>query len=517
MSGIKKLAGQTLWYGASSIAARFLNYLLTPYLTNANVLRETAYGEMSIIYAAIPFLNILFTYGLETAYFRFSKTKETEADVYSTATLSLMGTTAVFTAILLLFKQPLATLLGVPNHPEFITLAAFIIAFDAMAALAFAKLRYEGKPRKFAAIRIAGILINIGLTVFFLSVCPALQKKNPDSFIGVWYNKDFGVGYILLANLLQSIFTLLFLSKEFFSFRFRFNAKLWKEIIVYSSPLILAGFAGMINETFDRIMLKWWAPAATENAAKVQVAIYSACYKLSILITLSVQAFRMAAEPFFFSAAQGQQPQRIYARVMKFFVITVCFMFLAVVLFLDVWKHFITNPVYWQGLGVVPILLLANMFLGIYYNLSIWYKLSNKTIAGAWITLIGAAVTVAINAVFIPFFGYYACAWATFFCYGSMMVISFLWGQKAYRVPYAWKKLVAYIVICVLLYGFHSLFGLIGLNAWFNGAFGAALFFIFAWFIALVERKELQRLPYVGRYFGLPTPQSGTGSVQKPV
>lgn len=506
-----------MWYGVSSIAARFLNYLLTPYLTNPAVLKETGYGEMSIIYAAIPFLNIIFTYGLETAYFRFSKSKEDEKEVYSTATLSLMGTTVLFTSLLLLFKQPLALLLGVEKHPEYITMAAFIIAFDALAALAFAKLRYQGKPRKFAFIRIAGIVINIGMTIFFLSVCPAWQAKDPNSFIGVWYDKSFGVGYILLANLLQSVFTLLFLSKEFFSFKLRFNTKLWTEIILYASPLILAGFAGMINETFDRIMLKWWSSVPTESAAKVQVAIYSACYKLSILITLSVQAFRMAAEPFFFSAAQGQQPQRIYARVMKFFVITVCFMFLAVVLFLDIWKYFINNKVYWQGLGVVPILLLANMFLGIYYNLSIWYKLSNNTMAGAWITIIGAAITLLINALFIPRFGYYACAWATFFCYGSMMVVSFVWGQKAYRVPYAWKKLVAYILICVMLYGIHAAFRLIGLNDWFNRAFGAVLFFIFAWFIGLVERKELQRLPFVGRYFGTPTPHPGIGSVQKPL
>lgn len=511
MSGIKKLAGQTLWYGVSSIAARFLNYLLTPYLTNAAILKETFYGEMSIIYAAIPFLNIIFTYGLETAYFRFSKTKEAESEVYSTATLSLIGSTAIFTVILLFFKQPLATLLGVPDHPEYITLAAFIIAFDALAALAFARLRYQGKPKKFAFVRIAGILINIGLIVFFLSVCPAIQAKDPESFIGVWYIKNFGVGYILLANLLQSFFTILLLSKEFFSFKARFNGRLWREIIVYSSPLILAGFAGMINETFDRIMLKWLSAAPTENAAKIEVAIYSACYKLSILITLSVQAFRMAAEPFFFSAAQGQQPQRIYARVMKFFVITVCFMFLAVVLFLDVWRYFITNPVYWQGLGVVPILLLANMFLGIYYNLSIWYKLSNKTMAGAWITLIGAGITLLINALFIPRFGYYACAWATFFCYGSMMVISFKWGQKAYRVPYAWKKLTAYILICVMLYGLHSAFSLLDLNEWINRGFGAVLFFIFAWFIGRVERKELQRLPVVGRYFGTPGPKEKNG------
>ncbi|HET7896652.1 MAG TPA: oligosaccharide flippase family protein, partial [Flavisolibacter sp.] len=185
-----------------------MNYLLTPYLTNAAVLKETAYGEMSIIYAAIPFLNIIFTYGLETAYFRFSKSKEEEADVYSTATLSLIGSTVLFTSILLFFRQPLATLLGVERHPEYITLAALIIAFDALGSLAFAKLRYQGKPRKFAFIRVAGIVVNIGLTIFFLSVCPKLQQKDPNSLIGVWYDKSFGVGYILLANLLQAFFTL---------------------------------------------------------------------------------------------------------------------------------------------------------------------------------------------------------------------------------------------------------------------------------------------------------------------
>jgi O-antigen/teichoic acid export membrane protein len=504
LGGIKKLAGQTLWYGVSSIAARFIGYLLTPYLTNASVLKETAYGEMSIIYAAIPFLNIIFTYGLETAYFRFSKSREEEKEVYSTAMLSLIGSTVLFTSILLLFRQKLATLLGVETHPEYLTLTAFIIAADALCTLAFAKLRHEGRPRKFALVRIAGILINIGFTVFFLSVCPRLQQQNPNSFIGALYDRNFSVGYILLANLLQALFTILFLAKEFFSFRFRFNAKLWREIILYSSPLILAGFAGMINETFDRIMLKWWSSAPTEKAALIQVATYSACYKLSILITLSVQAFRMAAEPFFFSAARGQQPQRIYARVMKFFVITVCFMFLFVVLFLDIWKHFITNPVYWKGLGVVPVLLLANIFLGIYYNLSIWYKLSNKTMAGAWITVIGAGTTLLINALFIPRYGYYACAWATFLCYGSMMVVSFVWGQKVYRVPYAWKKLVAYLVIVLLLYGFYSLFALLHLNEWVNRAFAVALLFVWTWFIGLVEGKEFSRLPVIGKLYKKP-------------
>lgn len=499
MSGIKKLAGQTVWYGASSIAARFLNYLLTPYLTLT--LSGVAYGEMSLVYAAIPFLNIIFTYGLETAYFRYSKNKEQEAEVYNTSMVSLIVSTTLFTLLLILFNNPLATLIGIKEHPEYLTWSAFIIAFDTLTALAFAKLRYEGRPVKFASVRIAGILINIALTFFFLSVCPKIQKESPGSFIGTFYDPKIGVGYVIIANLVQSVFTLLLLSKELFAFRWKFNAKLWKEIMVYSSPLILAGFAGMINETFDRIMLSWLAPVSSVQAAKIEVGTYSACYKLAILITLSVQAFRMAAEPFFFSAAQGQQPQRIYARVMKFFVITLCFMFLAVALFLDVWKYFIMNEVFWKGLKVVPILLLANMFLGIYYNLSIWYKLSNQTMAGAWITLIGAAITLGINYFFIPYFSYMACAWATFFCYSTMMVVSYIWGQKNYPVPYAWKKLVAYITISVLLYGVYTLFQLIELDVWVNRGFALVLFGLFGMLIINVERKEFQKMPYIGKYF----------------
>lgn len=498
MSGIKNLAGQTLWYGASSIAARFLNYLLTPYLTAT--LGGADYGEMSLIYAVIPFLNIIFTYGLETAYFRYAKSKEEQTAVYNTATVSLIVSTGVLTALLILFNDQFAALIGIKDHPEYFTWSALIIAFDALTALAFAKLRFDGRPIKFATVRIAGILINIALVFFFLSVCPSIQKKDPTGFIGTFYNPDLGVGYVILANLVQSVATFFFLSKEFFSFRWKFDSKLWKDIILYSSPLILAGFAGMINETFDRLMLRWWSPAPTDEAAKVEVGIYSACYKLSILISLFIQAFRMGAEPFFFKQAQGQQPQRVYARVMKFFVITICFMFLVVALFLDTWKYFIQNETFWQGLKVVPILLLANMFLGIYYNLSIWYKLSNNTMAGAWITLIGAAITLIINFIFIPYFSYMACAWATFFCYGTMMVVSYLWGQKHYPIPYAWKKLVAYIVIVVSLYGIYALFQQLDLNVWANRGFALVLLTAFGLLILNIERQEFKRLPLVGRY-----------------
>jgi O-antigen/teichoic acid export membrane protein len=265
-------------------------------------------------------------------------------------------------------------------------------------------------------------------------------------------------------------------------------------------PLIIAGFGGMINETFDRIMLGWWSSAPTLNAVKLQVGTYGACYKLSILITLFIQAFRMGAEPFFFKQAQDENPQKVYARVMKFFVITICVMFLVVALFLDIWKHFIQNPAMWAGLKVVPVLLLANMFLGIYYNLSIWYKLSNRTMAGAWITIAGAAITIVINYAFIPAFGYMACAWATFFCYGSMMVISFVWGQKEYAVPYAWKKLTAYIIIVVLLYFTHLFFLKMGFAPWTNRGFSLLLTLLFIIFVLNVERKEFQRLPIIGKF-----------------
>jgi O-antigen/teichoic acid export membrane protein len=484
-----------MWYGVSSIAARFLSYLLTPYLTST--LLTSAYGEMNLVYSLIPFLNILFLYGMETAYFRFIQKKGNEPEVYNTITVSLIVSTVIFTVLLLLFRNSFAGIISLKEHPEYITWSAFIIAFDSLSIIAFARLRQEGRPVKYAMIKIAGILVYIGLTVFFLSVCPALVRKDPNGFISVFYDRKKEVAYIFIANVAQAVVTFLLLAKVFFSFQWRFNKQLWKEIMIYSLPLLIAGFGGMINETFDRIMLGWWS---TAKDPKVQIGIYSGCYKLAILISLFVQAFRLGAEPFFFKQAEGENAQKTYARVMKFFVLTVCFMFLAVALYLDIWKYFLSKPIYWTGLKVVPILLLANIFLGIYYNLTIWYKVTHKTMAGAWITLIGAFLTLLINYLFIPKYGYMACAWATFFCYGTMMVISFVWGQKAYRIPYAWKKLVAYIAIVVILYFIHRLFQRIGLNIWVNHGFAAVLILAFTWLVMNIEKKEFQRLPYIGRY-----------------
>ena len=498
MSSIKKLAGQTMWYGVSSIAARSLFYLLTPYFTYK--LSSTGYGDMSILYAAIPFLNVIFTYGIETAYFRFANKEEYEKDIYSTATISILSSTLLLTVILLFSRASIAHLLRLDDHPELITYSALIIAFDTLSTLPFAKLRQDQRPRKYAVVRIATILFQIALIYFLLSVCPSLAKENPNGFVATFYKPGYGVGYIIIANVFSSLFALLLLNKEFFAFQFKFNKTVWIAMMIYSLPLLIAGFGGMINETFDRIMLTWLAPVTDITAAKEQVAIYSGCYKLSILITLFIQAFRMGAEPFFFKQAEGQNPQKVYARVMKFFVITITIMFLVVALYLDIWKYFLRRPIYWTGLKVVPILLLANMFLGIYYNLSIWYKLTHKTIAGAYITLIGAVITLVINYIFIPYFSYMACAWATFFCYGSMMVISFLWGQKEYRIPYAWKKLSSYIIIVVLLFFIHEAFIYFFKGNIFNLTSATILLLLYLWFIINVEWKEFQRIPFIKKF-----------------
>jgi O-antigen/teichoic acid export membrane protein len=269
-------------------------------------------------------------------------------------------------------------------------------------------------------------------------------------------------------------------------------------MLAYAFPMLLAGLGGMVNETFDRLMLGWWLPGNNEYVDE-QRGIYNACYKLAILITLFIQAFRMGAEPFFFKQASQADAPKTYARVMKWFVLVISCMFLVVSLYIPVWKYFIA-PKEWEGLGVVPVLLLANMALGIYYNLSVWYKITNKTMAGAWITLIGTAITVIVNRLFIPYFSYYACAWATFACYTTMMVVSYTWGQKNYYIPYATKKLIAYITIAIVLFFLHVLLSKINDSLLWHLTTATLLLLAYVIFIVKTEKKEFQQLPFIGRW-----------------
>lgn len=493
MSSIKKLASQTFWYGFSNIFGRFLNYLLTPLLTT--VFGPEKYGDISILFASAAFLQIVYTYGMETSYFRFSN-HHPEKLVYNTGVTTLTITSVVLTALLIIPVQSLANYMAIGSHPEYIKYVLLIVALDTMAVLPFSKLRHEGRPRKFAFLKVLNILINIAVVLFFLVWCKGQHEKGADNVWSLLYNPAIDIGYVFIAQLIASAVTLLLLWKELSSFSFSFDKTLVKEMMIYSAPLVIVGFGGMINETIDRFMITA-LHTGTPDQARAANGIYSANTKLAIVITLFISAFRMGAEPFFFKQSTEGQAARTYARVMKFFVLTCCFCFLSVMLFLDIWKYFMgvkKHPEYMEGLKVVPWLMMGKIFLGVYYNLSIWYKLTNKNLMAAYVTIAGAAITIVLNWLLIPRIGYMGCAIASFICYGFMMVISYKLGQKHYPVPYAWKKLTAYVVICVLLYLLHHLVRSHSPNIWITHAFGLMEMLAFLIFVYKVEQKEFARL-----------------------
>ncbi|HEX2845803.1 MAG TPA: polysaccharide biosynthesis C-terminal domain-containing protein [Chitinophagaceae bacterium] len=499
MSGIKKLAGQTLWYGIPTIASRFLGYLMNLSLPLLFAQPATT-ADLTQVYAIIPFLNVLFTYGLETAYFRFSQDHD-QKKLYNTLSVSLIISTIVFTGVLLLCKEPIVRWARLEKHPEYITWMAGIIFFDALSTLAFARLRQENRPKRYAFARMAGVLMYVVVIVIFLGVIPKYVEANKESFLGTFYNKEIGIGYYLIGNLCGSILTFILLRKEFVQIRFSFDAALWKKVMHYSYPLVIVGMGGMVNDMLSRLIYQHVVDLP-EQQAKHELGIFGNIYRLAVLVTIMIQAFRMAAEPFFFNRSREENPQRIYARVMKFFVIACCFMFLFISLYIDVFAWFfeaIDKATWVEGLGIVPLLALGNIFLGIYYNLSIWYKLSNKNMMGAAITLAGAVLTIVLNIILIPRFHYFGAAIATFCCYLFMMIVSYIMGQKYYPVPYPRKKLIAYLVMVVLIYLLHL--GLVHIwpNHWFNLASATLLLLLFAWFIIRIERKELQNFPVIGK------------------
>lgn len=452
MSTIKKLAGQTATYGLSSILGRLLNYLLVPLYTR--VFHAGEYGVVTEMYAYVAFLNIVFTYGLETAYFRFFQSEKGNPKVYSTSLISIITSSISFAAIIILFSSPIATWINNGDHaiatqPAYISWFALIMAADAITAIPFAKLRQENKAKRFVFIRLFSIAVNVAVNVFFLVLCPKLMNTSLHDFISKIYDPSIGIGYVFISTLVSSIITLLMLSPELFSFRYQFDTALWKTMMIYALPLMVAGFAGMINETFDRILLP--RLVADKTTALVQNGIYGACYKVSILMTLFTQTFRYAAEPFFFSHAGNQNAKEIYAKVMHYFVLICSFIFLCIMMYIDVVKYFV-GPEYRVGMKIVPILLMANLCIGVYYNLSIWYRLTGQTRWGAWIAVAGAIITLALNFWLIPVIGYMGAAWTTLICYASMMVISYAGGQKYYPVDYNIKSFFIYVFSALLLY-----------------------------------------------------------------
>ncbi len=441
---LKKLVSQTAIYGLSSIFGRFLNYLLVPLYTYYFTASE--YGVVSEFYAYSGFLSVFLLLGFETGYFRFRSDNE---KAYSTALRFILFLNLLVFTILIALNSTISSALNYAQHSEYILYFALILTFDAIAALPFAKLRAENRALRFASIKIFEILLTVALSLFFIVLCPKLQMQNI-SWLHFVYQSEIGVGYIFFANLIASGSKFVFLMPQLKGLNAGFDWQLFKKMARYSLPIVVISFAGIINEMLDRALLKYLLPY--DNAKNLaQLGIYSACYKLSILMTLFIQAFRYAAEPFFFSYAKNSDAKIIYARVLHYFSIFCVFIFLLVTLYLDFFKYFIGEE-FRAGLHVVPILLLANLFLGLYVNLSIWYKLSDKTLIGAGVSLFGASLTVILNFYWIPKFGFTGSAYATLVCYMAMAIFSYVLGQKFYRVDYDVKRILGYLIFGMMLH-----------------------------------------------------------------
>lgn len=482
-SPLAKLFGQTAMYGLPSIVGRLLNYLLVPLYT-AIFAKPADYGVLSDLYAYVAFLVVLLPLGMETAYFRFIQQQDDTERVFNSSFVPVVLVNALFFLLLYLTNPWIAKWMLYRDHSEYIILVGSIVCIDAIASLPLAKLRAENNAKRFMAIQMSSILLNIVLNLIFL-----LGYFDPS-------RPEEGIMFILIANLLASGLKLLLVYNIMSKVKFIFDWGLIKQMLSYSWPLVIAGFAGIINETLDRVLLKQILynpdiPNSLEQAT-AQVGIYSACYKLAMLVTIFLQAYRYAAEPFFFSQLKNQDRNAVFVRTMNVFIAIVCLAFLFVSINLGVFKFFIRKEAYYVGLNVVPILLLANVCLGIYYNQSVWYKLSNQTKFGAYIALIGAGITIVVNVLFIPMYGYMASAWATLLAYLAQMIISFYLGKKYYPIPYDVRKFYLYIGSAI---GIYCLFSLIrmGMNVPLKGFNGLLIFLgnlMVLGFIYLVYKNE---------------------------
>lgn len=433
MNPLKKLASQTAVYGLSSVIGRFLNYLLVPLYTRYFLPSE--YGVVTEMYAYVAFLVIVLTYGFETAFFRFSKKENDVKVVYSTALISLLISTTLFVLLVFLSSDSISNLMGYGIETKYIEWFAIIVALDAISSISFASLREQNKALRFASIRLLNIFVNIGFNLYFIVY------------------KEFGIEYIFISNLISSVVTILLLLPEMLKSVWVFDKKLWNKMTVYALPLLIAGLAGITNETIDRILLKHLLPNPEISAA--ELGLYGAFYKLSILMTLFIQTFRFAAEPFFFAQANNKNSKTVYADVMKYFIIIMAVIFLGVTIFYDIIKGFLGSDYHDErGFLVVSILLLANLFLGIYYNLSIWYKLTEKTKYGAYLSLFGAIITLILNFILIPKIGFVGSAWATLICYFSMTVASYYIGKKHFPIPYQVERIGLYLFNMLGIYFF---------------------------------------------------------------
>ncbi|MDR0229023.1 MAG: oligosaccharide flippase family protein [Flavobacteriaceae bacterium] len=445
MSIYKKIFKQTAIYGLAAVFPKVIGFFLVPFHTA--FMQNDVYGQYNIVYAIIMFCNVILAFGMETAFFRFYNKQDDKKGVVSNAMLFLLCTTATFFAVVYLSKDFWSAFLNIP--PDIITYVLWILVLDALVIIPFSKLRAEQRPLFYSAIKMANVTINTLLNVFFLYLLPLLSNKYPDSIFSTIYIENYQVAYIFIANLIASLLTFLVFYKDYLAIRFKFDPALLKQMVGYGVPIMIGGLAFAINESFDKILLERLLPA---DIALSEVGKYSACYKLGLFMMLFRQAYTLGIEPFFFNYAKNDDAPSKYATITKYFVIFGSVIMLGVIVFADVLKYFmIPNSTYWDAMRVVPLIILANFCLGIYTNLSVWYKLRDKTMIGAYISIIGAVLTLVFNYLLIPIWGYMGSAIATLMAYGSMMLISYVLGQKYYPIPYDKKAIALYLGGSVLL------------------------------------------------------------------
>ncbi len=481
MSVFKKLFKQTFIYGLATVLPRVLSVILVPLYVK--VLLPEEYGIYSTLMAFLILGNVLLSYGMETAFFRFvTKDASKQKIVQSTTLTSLTISTLIFLGITLLFRNFIAEISDF--KPEYVTYGLLILALDALVVLPFVWFRANEKPIKYATIKIFNVVINLVFNLFFLLLLPKLAESS-SYWSSLWFPEN-KVAYVFIANLIASAVTLLMLLPLYAKIGFGFSKSIWKQMMKYAVPVLVAGIAFSINEAFDKILLKYLLP---QNVADTQVGLYSACYKLGMFMTLFVMAFRLGIEPFFFNHSGHSNAKNTYATITKYFTLFGCLILLVVVVYIDIFKRIlIPNSQYWEAIKIVPLILLANLFLGIYHNLSVWYKVTDRTKYGAYISVFAAVVTLVLNYILIPIIDYMGSAIATLAAYGSMMVLSYLYGRKYYNVPYEVKKLSGYLLLAI---GFSALsFYAFNGNIWL----GTALLLVFATIMFYFEKNEFLKI-----------------------
>lgn len=496
MAELKSVVKDTAIYGLSSIIGRFLNYLLVPLYTAVLPAGSGGYGVVTNIYAYVGLILVILTFGMETTFFRFAnKEGEKPLVVYST-TLIIVGTISLFFLCMVLgFLPQISQAMGYAAHPEYIGIMGACVALDAFLAIPFAWLRYQKRPIKFAALNLLFIFLNIVTNLLYFLVLPKLYPLYPD-VIGLFYNPGVGVGYIFGLNLVCKAAIVAFFIPELTGFKYILDVALMKRMLRYSWPILVLGIAGILNQTADKIIFPLVYGDIQEG--QVQLGIYGACVKIAMIMAMITQAFRYAYEPFVFGKSKDQDSKTTYAKGMKFFIIFTLLAFLCVMAWLDALKYIIA-PGYWDGLRVVPIVMAAEIMMGIYFNLSFWYKLIDKTIWGAWFSLAGCAVLLVINFVFIPRYGYMACAWGGFAGYGTSMILSYLVGQKKNPINYPMRSIMTYIALALLL----TLVMIYIPESWNIWARLGAKTILVILFAAYIVKKDfpLKSLPVIGKYF----------------